>query len=82
MLEQRIQPEINFLIRNSKVIFGFALFPRGFNKLFISGCRRCNRPFCPEKGRNAEPKLKSLHAGETATVRGFIDGGRPTVTGF
>lgn len=34
----------------------------------ISGCRL--------------PKLKSPHAGETAAVRGFIDGGRPTVTGF
>ena len=48
----------------------------------ISGCRWCNRPFCPEKGRKAEPKLKSPHAGETAAVRGFKDGGRPTVTGF
>lgn len=48
----------------------------------ISGCRWGNRPFCPEKGRNAEPKLKSPHAGETAAVRGFKDGGRPTVTGF
>ena len=33
LLEQRILPEINFLIRNSKVIFGFAFSPRGFNKL-------------------------------------------------
>ena len=34
----------------------------------ISGCRWC--------------KLKSPHAGETAAVGGFIDGGRPIVTGF